>query len=102
MDLFAEIEQKQPKAKPKKRNGKVLVGNALTLLHEMQPDRFQTCVTSPPYWGLRDYGIPGQIGAEMNLADYLNHLTMVFAEVRRVMRPDGTLWLNIGDSYTSG
>jgi DNA modification methylase len=59
-------------------------------------------VTSPPYWSLRDYRIPGQIGLEARLSDYFASLVAVFEEVRRVLRPDGTLWLNIGDSYTSG
>lgn len=59
-------------------------------------------MTSPPYWGLRDYGIPGQIGAETKVSDYINHLVLVFREVRRCLRDSGTLWLNIGDSYTSG
>jgi len=59
-------------------------------------------VTSPPYWGLRDYGIEGQIGAETNVDDYLADLVALFREVRRTLRSDGTLWLNIGDSYTSG
>ena len=63
---------------------------------------FQTTVTSPPYWSLRDYGIPGQIGAESSVKDYIASLVAIFEEVRRVTRPDGTLWLNIGDSYTSG
>ncbi len=80
----------------------VVVGDALHLLSLFQPETFRCCVTSPPYWGLRDYGIPGQIGAEMDIEEYIAHLTGVFREVRRVLRADGTLWLNIGDSYTSG
>jgi DNA modification methylase len=63
---------------------------------------FQTCVTSPPYWSLRNYRIPGQIGLELSLDKYLNSLVEIFDQVRRVLRDDGTLWLNIGDSYTSG
>ena len=63
---------------------------------------FRCCVTSPPYWGLRDYGIPGQIGAEDEVSEYIEHLVAVFGEVRRTLSDDGTLWLNIGDSYTSG
>ena len=80
----------------------LLLGDARQLLHTLPDDSFHAAVTSPPYWGLRDYGIAGQIGAEMELADYLTDLVSVFREVRRVLRPDGTLWLNIGDSYTSG
>lgn len=58
-----------------------------------------TCVTSPPYFGLRDYGHAGQIGLEGNIEDFVNELVGVFREVRRVLRDDGTLWLNLGDSY---
>jgi DNA modification methylase len=80
----------------------VLVGDALAFLRRL-PDQFvRTCVTSPPYWGLRDYDFSAQIGAETELADYLSKLTEVFAEVHRVLTDDGTFWLNIGDSYTSG
>lgn len=80
----------------------LLVGDSRHILSNLPDDSFHTCVTSPPYWGLRDYGISGQIGAEMSLEDYLADIVQVFREVRRVLRPDGTLWLNIGDSYTSG
>lgn len=67
------------------------------------PDECVQCViTSPPYWGLRDYGIPGQIGLESNMGAYIQSLTCVFSEVKRVLRGDGVLWLNIGDGYTSG
>ena len=61
--------------------------------------RAHTCVTSPPYFGLRDYGHAGQIGLERSLEDYTQQLVQVFREVRRVLRDDGTLWLNLGDSY---
>ncbi|MBL9121299.1 MAG: site-specific DNA-methyltransferase [Phycisphaerae bacterium] len=80
----------------------LLGGNAVDLLRTFPSDHFGACVTSPPYWGLRDYGIEGQIGAEMDLDAYLSKLTDVFEEVRRVLKPDGTFWLNIGDSFTSG
>lgn len=80
----------------------VIHSDASTALTRMPDNIFRCCVTSPPYWGLRDYGIPHQIGAEQNLQDYVENLTLIFREVRRVLRPDGTLWLNIGDSYTSG
>lgn len=56
----------------------------------------------PPYWGLRDYEIEGQIGLEPTLDQFLNHLVAIFSEIKRVLRDDGTLWLNIGDGYTSG
>jgi DNA modification methylase len=62
----------------------------------------QCCVTSPPYWSLRNYHIDGQIGLESSVDDYIDNLVDVFREVHRLLRDDGTLWLNIGDSYTSG
>jgi DNA modification methylase len=62
----------------------------------------QTVVTSPPYFGLRDYGIAGQIGLEPSPADYIAQLVAVFREVRRVLTDDGTVWLNLGDSYNGG
>ncbi len=80
----------------------ILQGDCLELLAGMPDRSCRCCVTSPPYWGLRDYGIHGQIGAEEDLRDYLDHLVAVFREVRRTLTEDGTLWLNIGDSYTSG
>lgn len=80
----------------------IIVGDARKELAKFPDQRFQCCVTSPPYWGLRDYKIEGQIGAEMDVNDYISHLTAVFQEVKRTLKDDGTLWLNIGDSYTSG
>ncbi|MCA1640709.1 MAG: site-specific DNA-methyltransferase [Acidobacteria bacterium] len=80
----------------------IIVGDTLTELAKFPDNFFQCCVTSPPYWGLRDYGIEGQIGAEMSLQDYIEKLVSVFRQVRRVLAEDGTFWLNIGDSYTSG
>src|ERR1039458_7134633 len=64
------------------------------------PDQcVQICVTSPPYWGLRDYGVSGQLGLEATPAEYVEKMVAVFREVRRVLRDDGTLWLNLGDIY---
>jgi site-specific DNA-methyltransferase (cytosine-N4-specific) len=80
----------------------IIVGDARKELAKFPDQTFQCCVTSPPYWGLRDYKIEGQIGAEMDVNDYISHLTAVFQEVKRTLKDDGTLWLNIGDSYTSG
>lgn len=79
----------------------LLVGDALDRLRELPADSVQTCVTSPPYWGLRDYGVEGQIGLEESLPEFLGRLTAVFREVRRVLRPDGTCWVNMGDTYAS-
>jgi len=80
----------------------IIVGDALATLRDMPSDSIPCCITSPPYWGLRDYGIPNQIGAEPDLGSYIGALRQVFSEVYRVLAHDGTLWLNIGDGYTSG
>ena len=74
-------------------------GNCLDLLAAMPDESVQTCVTSPPYWGLRDYGEDDQLGLEPTPEEYVENLVAVFREVRRVLRSDGTLWLNLGDSY---
>jgi len=102
-DLFSTIGGPPPEPELKNRNrGRVLCGDALHMLEDVPDASVNVCVTSPPYWGLRDYGIEGQIGAEMDVSEYIDHLVRVFAQVRRVLTGDGTLWLNIGDSYTSG
>ena len=67
----------------------------------LQDETVQCVVTSPPYWGLRDYGVEGQLGLEATPEEYVAHMVAVFREVRRVLRPDGTLWLNLGDSYAA-
>ncbi|PWJ21422.1 DNA-methyltransferase [Jannaschia seohaensis] len=77
----------------------ILVGDATTRLRELPAGRVHTCVTSPPYFGLRDYGVEGQIGREDTVEAFIARLVDVFREVRRVLRDDGTLWLNIGDTY---
>ena len=68
-------------------------------LRALPDESVHCCVTSPPYWGLRDYGVEGQLGLEETPEQYVNNLVEVFREVRRVLREDGTLWLNLGDSY---
>src|SRR5437870_2578345 len=80
----------------------VLEGDVREVLPRIPDASVQCVVTSPPYWGLRDYGIHGQIGLEQTLAAYLHTLTSTFAQARRILKPDGILWLNIGDGYTSG
>jgi site-specific DNA-methyltransferase (cytosine-N4-specific) len=77
-------------------------GDSRAVLASLPDGVFQTCVTSPPYWSLRDYSISGQIGLEASVEDYIRSLVEVFEQVGRVLKNDGTLWLNIGDSYTSG
>jgi DNA modification methylase len=78
---------------------RILIGDCLELLRGLPDGMAQTCVTSPPYYGLRDYGCAGQIGLEATPDAYVARLVDVFREVRRVLRDDGTLWLNLGDSY---
>jgi DNA modification methylase len=80
----------------------IIHGDVRDKLAHLRDETFHCCVTSPPYWGMRDYGYDGQIGAEPRIQDYIEHLVAVFREVRRVLRNDGTLWLNIGNTYTSG
>lgn len=101
--LFAEQDAPTPSAKDLPRNqADIIVGDVRKVLKDFPDGLFRTCVTSPPYWGLRDYGVEGQIGAETDMQDYIKDLVAVFREVRRVLADDGTFWLNIGDSYTSG
>lgn len=80
---------------------RILVGDALAMLRTLDAECVQCCVTSPPYYGLRDYGVPGQIGLEPTPEAYAARMVEIFREVRRVLRKDGTLWLNIGDSYSA-
>ena len=68
-------------------------------LKQLPDNSINCCVTSPPYWGLRDYGVEGQIGLESTPEEYVENLVAIFREVKRVLRDDGTLWLNLGDSY---
>ncbi len=81
---------------------RIICTDVMAGLAELADESVQCVVTSPPYWGLRDYGVEGQIGLEPTPEAYVARLVEVFREVRRVLRPDGTLWLNLGDSYVSG
>jgi len=74
-------------------------GDALKILEILPNESVHCCVTSPPYWGLRDYGVEGQLGLEKTPEEYVDKLVNVLREVRRVLRDDGTLWLNLGDCY---
>jgi DNA modification methylase len=80
-------------------NLQILTGDCRKLLPDMPAESVQCCVTSPPYWGLRDYDHDSQIGAEPSPVQYVENLVEIFREVRRVLRKDGTLWLNVGDGY---
>ena len=77
----------------------IRIGDCRNLLREMPEKSVHTCVTSPPYFGLRDYGVDDQIGLEQTPEAFVAEMVTVFREVRRVLRDDGTLWLNLGDSY---
>jgi DNA modification methylase len=78
---------------------RILVGDCREQMRTLPERSVHCCVTSPPYWGLRDYGVGGQLGLESTPEEYVARMVAVFAEVRRVLRDDGTLWLNLGDSY---
>ena len=80
---------------------RVIVGDCVEGMHTLPDQSVHTCVTSPPYFGLRDYGMAGQIGLEATPDAFVARLVEVFREVRRVLRDDGTLWLNLGDSYAA-
>ena len=77
-------------------------GDALELARKMPSESVQVIVTSPPYWRMRDYGVEGQWGLENTVEEYVNRLVVLFRELRRVLRKDGTAWVNIGDTYVGG
>jgi len=79
----------------------ILIGDARIELKKLDDNSIQSAITSPPYWGLRDYGHNEQIGLEKTAEEYIDNLIKIFNEVYRVLKQDGTLWLNIGDSYSS-
>ena len=80
---------------------RLICADVLDGLRSLDAESVQTCITSPPYWGLRNYGTDGQIGLEPTPGAYVERMVEVFREVHRVLRPDGTLWVNIGDSFMS-
>jgi DNA modification methylase len=81
---------------------KIIHGNCLDIIKTLPSESVNCIITSPPYWGLRDYGHDDQLGLEKTPEEYIQNLVAIFQEARRVLRDDGTLWLNIGDSYASG
>ena len=78
---------------------KIYQGNSLDVLKTFPDKSVNCCITSPPYWGLRDYGVDGQLGLESTPEEYVANMVDVFTEVKRILKDDGTLWLNLGDSY---
>ena len=80
----------------------IYTGNCLDILPTLPAQSVHCCVTSPPYWGLRDYGHADQLGNERTPAEYVQRMVQVFREVKRVLRDDGTVFVNLGDTYGSG
>ena len=80
-------------------SNRILHGDALTKLKEIPEKSINMCMTSPPYWALRDYGVDGQLGLEPTFDKYISNLCDIFDEVKRVLRDDGTCWVNLGDTY---
>jgi DNA modification methylase len=80
---------------------RILIGDVLAKLRALPSDHFDVIITSPPYWGLRDYGVEGQLGLEPTLGEHLDAMVAVFRECRRVLKATGTLWLNYGDCYAT-
>lgn len=97
---------KRRKINPQKKltinDSVIFEGDALTVLRRLPSETVKCVVTSPPYWSLRDYKIEGQIGLEETVSNFINNLVSIFSEIKRVLKSDGTLWVNIGDAYTSG
>ena len=81
---------------------RIITADVIDGLRQLPDESVHTCITSPPYWGLRDYGVEGQIGLEATPAAFVARMVEVFTEVRRVLRADGTCWVNLGDSYATG
>jgi site-specific DNA-methyltransferase (cytosine-N4-specific) len=102
MDLIINENAEGPYNPIKISGAMLLIGDALRVLARLPTESVQCIITSPPYWGLRDYAVEGQIGLEATMPQFINRLLSVFREARRVLKPDGVFWLNIGDGYTSG
>src|SRR5205085_12200095 len=80
---------------------RIIRGDALKVLQRLPTESIDCVVTSPPYWSLRDYGVKRQLGLEASPEEYIELLCAVFDEVRRVLKPSGTCWVNLGDAYTT-
>lgn len=102
MQIKASHKSNQNSHKPiEKFAGKIICGDALKILQTIPSESVDSVVTSPPYWALRDYGVKGQIGLESTIEEYLEKLLAVFSEVKRVLKPSGTCWVNFGDTYAN-
>ena len=99
LDALARIDARKERGKTMKVKAEVIIGDNRQALKELPDASVQTVVTSPPYWGLRDYGHDNQIGLEQSPEDFIEQLCVVFDEVWRVLKDDGTIWVNLGDSY---
>lgn len=97
-----KIENVSAPFRPPLTESVIYEGDAMRVLSILPDQSVQCVITSPPYWGMRDYGIEGQIGLEETLPQFLNRLVQVFSGIKRVLRDDGCVWINIGDGYTSG
>src|SRR3990167_5831223 len=80
---------------------KIIQGDSLEILKTFPDESIDCCITSPPYWNLRDYGVEGQLGLEKTPEEYVAKMVEVFREVKRVLKKEGILWLNLGDSYAN-
>jgi DNA modification methylase len=101
-DKTFQNSQEQISRKPiEKFIDKIICGDSLKVLKTISDQSIDCVVTSPPYWALRDYGVSGQIGLESSIEEYLEKLMAVFAEVKRVLKPSGTCWINFGDTYAN-
>jgi DNA modification methylase len=101
--MLATIEFPDIELEKKKWNQSLILhGDTRDMVKELPDNFYSACITSPPYWGKRDYGYDGQIGAEESLDEYIEDLVKVFRVVKKKLKSDGTFWLNVGDSYTSG
>jgi len=96
------IEQLKIEEKDLWLDSLILKGDSKQMVQQLPDNFYSSCITSPPYWGKRDYGYNGQIGAEFEVQEYIENIVLIFREIQRKLKDDGTLWLNIGDSYTSG
>jgi len=85
-----------------KGNTRLILGDSIDVLKQFPSNSINCIITSPPYWGLRDYNVIHQIGLESSIEDYYHKLGLVFIELFRILKSNGSLWLNIGDGYTSG